>query len=392
MEDGFKICPFCKEKIRVEAVKCRFCGEWLEETNATPANPQKEIETVISPPLPIPPEFPTPEKTEKEIVTPKKIRERFSQKTLFWVGVSLLTVSCLLWFLGIISGHWSQLSPPKQGEAIANVVIGLIKILFVAGLVSWGIKGKGEKLLAFSATFTIATLVAAYYFCAARNEAQQKTQASNNQLVSDINSLEEFIKQGAVGNIPELKPTGDADTDAFLAALSVFYAKYFQIVRHANQEIQSLQEKDVFDDSVFVVTNKSILEAEIQKRVAAQKIIEGLSANTLSLIDGLKKQIAIIKISNEYKDGLLLGINNMSSKYDKYFAAQIKTENAEHDYLQFMDGIFDGYQLKDNADTERESSNLVKRVQDGRAEMQGILNQNTATVEAAKAKLQQAGQ
>ena len=29
--DGFKICPFCKEKIRKEAVKCRFCGEWLEE-------------------------------------------------------------------------------------------------------------------------------------------------------------------------------------------------------------------------------------------------------------------------------------------------------------------------------------------------------------------------
>ena len=27
----FKICPFCKEQIRKEAVKCRFCGEWLDE-------------------------------------------------------------------------------------------------------------------------------------------------------------------------------------------------------------------------------------------------------------------------------------------------------------------------------------------------------------------------
>jgi len=32
-DDGFKVCPFCKEKIRKEAVKCRFCGEWLEESH-----------------------------------------------------------------------------------------------------------------------------------------------------------------------------------------------------------------------------------------------------------------------------------------------------------------------------------------------------------------------
>ncbi|EKE16075.1 MAG: hypothetical protein ACD_11C00039G0003 [uncultured bacterium] len=50
LNDNYKICPFCAEKIRQKAIKCRFCNEMLTQNEKlNELKGEKEPQTVDSP-------------------------------------------------------------------------------------------------------------------------------------------------------------------------------------------------------------------------------------------------------------------------------------------------------------------------------------------------------
>ncbi len=52
MDESLKACPFCKEPIRAKAVKCRFCGEWLEKPAASLVSVSPAAVALSIPPAP----------------------------------------------------------------------------------------------------------------------------------------------------------------------------------------------------------------------------------------------------------------------------------------------------------------------------------------------------
>ena len=316
-----------------------------------------------------------------------------SSKPLILISISLLSLCCLVWFIGFASVHWSQSTPAAQGEVIEKMTGGLITILFAAGLVAVAAKGKAEKLFAFSVVLAVTTAIAAYYFLDARHKAQEKAAESNRLETDNINSLLEFIKQGATGDLPQFKPTGDADTDAFLRATRDFYSQYLQELEKARQDVAALQEIDVFN--ALLLTNKAALETEIQKRIAGQRIIEQFATNAIQILDDFRHRCTLLIVSDEFLQGTLRGFDKAAPQNKEMFAAWVNTQKADKDFLRFLHDNFECYELNDgkilfvNQTNEQRYAELAQKVQDAQTKVDQFQKRAMDLLEDSKSKLPQ---
>lgn len=130
MEELTKQCPFCGQVINAAAIKCKYCGKWLEDPQ--PNYTQQYTQQ---------PNY-NPQYTQQQIVYAQQPRKTnglgiagfiMALISLFvgWIPI----IGWVLWFLGLLFSFIGVFKVPR-GLAIAGLVIsllGLFAIIAVTG-------------------------------------------------------------------------------------------------------------------------------------------------------------------------------------------------------------------------------------------------------------------
>src|SRR6266404_8043907 len=122
------------------------------------------------------------------------------------------------------------------------------------------------------------------------------------------------------------------------------------IINGLNKELDALGEKGVFETSVL--SNKASLDTEAAKRIEGQRIIAKYRTDFPRTIDAFRQRLASsTELTNEQKKGAIAGLEasrqKVSQQYETMFNLLGNKEKAEYDFLSFMGGAFNEYQLRD---------------------------------------------
>jgi hypothetical protein len=358
-QDDLKNCPFCNEPIRAAALKCRYCGEWLqpkpspgrlqkeEQPDSETEHPavaagsecgstalQEKAENTGAKNLEGAPSQPL-KATTSAVLTPDRMR---------WVSFGLLLLSFGVMCVVLKDAN---LNNAKAVEKLTEVIGRILLCGAIFGWLAWSGTGKrkGYGFFSFSLVCTVMTFVSAYYFRVGVEKEKRHQKDSTRQMAA---SLQDFIQQATNdGTKIQLKSTGDASIDTAMQPLVELMNNLRQALGKMEAEIEELNQVGVF--SPAVVTNKAAIESEMRKRDASQEIIQKYQRDFPSMIESARKQYGFLNVADDVRKGALTGFENsmkvQGPAVDAMFSWRVLREKAESDLLHFLSKEFNSYIL-----------------------------------------------
>jgi hypothetical protein len=128
-----------------------------------------------------------------------------------------------------------------------------------------------------------------------------------------------------------------------------FSKQLAEAVEKRDQSLAALQERDIYDLSLL--TNKSDMELEMQKRLSGQEIVKTFKTNVNEIIENTLRRYEQIDAPEKAKLSSLKGFEESIKKQEpgreNSYRLLTAQQKGEYDYLQFLCDSFKDYQIKD---------------------------------------------
>ena len=240
-------CPYCAESIKKGAKKCRFCGEWLDESEPSP-------EAVETETMPAPREGPPPVRPERvsakagHDANAPTVNVNVPKRSSSWgiVGLIMGVVSLVLSFVPFIG----VLSIPLAALAVLLAGIGFVIALGRSGVgIGWPIGGGAVAILAL--VMGISQVIVIGGVASGIDEAATQMSKEHERLQTEWDAPQGFNKNEidfrvtntAVEHVPLEGPmeAGKSEDEIFVVWLAV----------SNNSENRRLKVSDLQRDYVF---------------------------------------------------------------------------------------------------------------------------------------------
>jgi hypothetical protein len=228
-------------------------------------------------------------------------------------------------------------------------------------------------------------------------EHGREQQEVDKNLVSNVSRVLETVANGGSPSDAKIQPTGSSDLDAVLTKVIQLTSQVYGLLDGMEAEINALHQESVFAD--FVLTNKTKLASETQKRLAGQAIIEKYQNSLAPTVEAARNEIASLNVSESVKRGALAGfdksIKKQAPRMEEMFKVRIRREKAEAGFLQFMLNAFTRYKLDGKSISFSLSEHLqaykklAQEISLAEAAGKAFQEQQLEEMDAAKTKLQE---